>query len=150
MPRTTNNVVGKPLPSVKKRSEFLSLRQAPRFSCPEFILQGHLAPNDGQMAEIGYTVTKKTGNAVERNRIKRRLRTAVREAMRQAEAGMAEKAMAQAEGNGLRTDDKPHGRISGQMVIVARRSVLVEPHGSLVAKITKGIDRLVAKGKKAH
>ena len=33
------------------------------------------------MVRVGYTVTKKIGNAVVRNRLKRRLRAAVREVM---------------------------------------------------------------------
>lgn len=51
--------------------------------CGPFTLQanrrGHLqAEQDQPGARIGFTVTKKVGNAVERNRIRRRLREAVR------------------------------------------------------------------------
>jgi ribonuclease P protein component len=46
-------------------------------------------PNDHAFARVGYTVTKKIGNAVVRNRIKRRLRAAVAELLpSEARAGM--------------------------------------------------------------
>lgn len=121
-----------PLPSLKRRQQFVALRQAPRYSCPALILQGNLEHGTGTVC-VGLTVTKKTGNATERNRIKRRLRTAVSAAVRRWE----DKAQSS------------HGSIRGEVVVVARRAALCEPHGSLVANLTKGIDRLLAKGKKA-
>jgi ribonuclease P protein component len=36
------------------------------------------ARGDGEPARVGYTVSKKVGNAVERNRVRRRLREVVR------------------------------------------------------------------------
>ncbi len=50
-----------------------------------FFLMEMLKRGDSQPSRVGFTVTKKAGNAVERNRIRRRLREAVR---RQA-AGMS-------------------------------------------------------------
>ncbi|MEM9331292.1 MAG: ribonuclease P protein component [Pseudomonadota bacterium] len=59
-----------------KRRDFLRLRSGARMSVPSFTLQAKSRP-DNQKARVGYTVTTKVGNAVERNRIKRRLRAAV-------------------------------------------------------------------------
>lgn len=42
-----------------------------------------------EVAYVGYTVTKKIGGAVERNRIRRRLRVAVRESSKAAHGGFA-------------------------------------------------------------
>ena len=64
---------------LKKRADFLSIAaNGNRRSLPCFVLQ--TAPNNLGQVRVGYTVTKKTSKlAVVRNRIKRRLRAAVRE-----------------------------------------------------------------------
>lgn len=66
--------------TLKKRSDFLRLRRGRKFMTPYFIVRS--APADvsiGEAARVGYTVTTQCGNAVARNRIKRRLRALVRE-----------------------------------------------------------------------
>ncbi len=66
--------------TLKNRADFLRLRQGHKYTTPYFILRA--APSDIPMqtrARVGYTVTTKCGNAVVRNRIKRRLRALVRE-----------------------------------------------------------------------
>jgi ribonuclease P protein component len=59
-----------------KRSEFLRAARGERTGRSAFQLQA-VASEEAEPG-IGYTVTKKTGNAPERNRIKRRLKAAVR------------------------------------------------------------------------
>jgi len=73
---------------LRKRCEFLAVQKGERRGGRYFLLEvakqpslqqgrvdeGHALPP----ARIGYTVSKKNGNAVQRNRIKRRLREAVR------------------------------------------------------------------------
>ena len=61
---------------LRKRSEFLRAARGLRANRAAFQLQA--VWRDGTEPGIGFTVTKKTGNAPERNRIKRRLREAVR------------------------------------------------------------------------
>jgi ribonuclease P protein component len=55
-----------------KRSDFQSMKNGVRNRGPFFLLS--TKPNGLNIARIGYTVTKKQGNSVQRNRMKRRLR----------------------------------------------------------------------------
>ena len=67
--------------TIKKRGDFLAANNAKRLSTGTFILQMRLRPEGhpaGPEPRFGFTVTKKMGNAVKRNRIKRRLREAAR------------------------------------------------------------------------
>lgn len=65
--------------TLKKRRDFLALRNAPKTGTPAFLLAGHANTSAGETTRVGLTVTKKLGGAVARNRIRRRLRAAVRE-----------------------------------------------------------------------
>lgn len=68
---------------LRKRAEFLSVRQGEKRRGPLFLLEvkerNTLTEASAlNLPRVGFTVTKKNGNAVKRNRIKRRLREAVR------------------------------------------------------------------------
>ena len=64
---------------LKKRSEFLAVARGARLSRRGFVLQAiRREQRDEDPARIGFTVTKKVGNAVVRNRVKRRLRELAR------------------------------------------------------------------------
>lgn len=63
---------------LKKRSEFLAVRKGERRKGPYFLLEVLDREAGDEMPRVGYTVTKRQGNAVERNRIRRRLREAIR------------------------------------------------------------------------
>ncbi len=69
--------------TLTKRADFLRAARARRVPCPGFLLQARLrdADEDAVGARIGYTCSKKIGNAVTRNRAKRRLRAAARAVM---------------------------------------------------------------------
>ena len=90
------------LSSIRNRADFLALRRGPRAQCKSFLIQAGKTPvqcsknqestiqrstiqaisDQGDQrghVRLGLTVTKKLGNAVRRNRIKRRLRAAARE-----------------------------------------------------------------------
>ena len=58
--------------TLKKRAEFVRLNRGRKFMTAYFILRH--APSELQETRVGYTVTTKCGNAVVRNRIRRRLR----------------------------------------------------------------------------
>jgi ribonuclease P protein component len=75
--------------TLRRRSEFLAVGRGARLVRQGFVLQGLLAGGErsSRPPRFGFTVTKKIGNAVVRNRIRRRLRAAVRQAALHAAAG---------------------------------------------------------------
>ena len=96
---------------LRQRAEFVAVAAGARTGTPAFSLQGRARDADTTVPEarIGFTVTKKTGNSVERNRIRRRLREMVK-----------------------RVDDEVLRR-DGDYVLVARREAL---HRSFDALLT--------------
>lgn len=58
---------------ISKRADFLRAARAKRAGQPGFLLQARFR-NDEDAPRVGYTCSKKIGNAVARNRAKRRLR----------------------------------------------------------------------------
>lgn len=62
-----------------KRADFLAANSGTRNARAGFVLLTR--PNDGQGIRFGITVTKKIGNAVVRNRMKRRFRELLRAAL---------------------------------------------------------------------
>lgn len=121
----------KPLPSfrlrtLKKRREFTSANGGPRFSTRSFTMLRRPI-SDGEAAQgirFGFTVTKKVGNAVVRNRIRRRLREAVRAAS---------------------------GRFPSQamdLVILARASALEIDFAAMVRDLAQAVETLARRGER--
>jgi ribonuclease P protein component len=76
------------LVTLKKRHEFLRIRKGQRFHSATFVLEGkRRVPEDADRARFGFTATKRLGGAVQRNRIRRRLKAAVVAASSAAQAG---------------------------------------------------------------
>lgn len=109
---------------LRKRAEFIKVSKGRRHFTPAFALQVAKrvgAPDDGEPARFGLTITKKTGTAVERNRIRRRLREAIKMAR-----GM---------------DARP----GCDYVIVAQREALARPFAALVADLERAVADINAK-----
>ena len=98
----------KPLRRLIKRSQFQRAARGNRAGRSAFGLQ--MVAAEAAEPGIGFTVTKKTGNSPQRNRIKRRLRAAVTACAR---------------------DFVPHH----DYVLVGRREALSEPFAKLVADL---------------
>ncbi|MDH7974814.1 ribonuclease P protein component [Sphingomonas sp. AR_OL41] len=62
-----------------RRADFLAANSGKRAPMPGFVLLVRDREDGDPMMRIGYTVTKKIGGAVVRNRMKRRLRALARE-----------------------------------------------------------------------
>ena len=71
-----------PLGRLKKRAEFLRVRDGRVWRSRSLVLQARRRPDgtklSSEMTRFGFTATKRLGNAVTRNRARRRLRETVR------------------------------------------------------------------------
>ena len=65
--------------SIRKRSDFLAANAASRVATPGFVLLVRKRDDGDDVKRLGVTVTKKIGNAVIRNRMKRRFRALARD-----------------------------------------------------------------------
>ena len=67
--------MGRPLGRLKIRGDYLAVAAArTKRVMPGFVLQACLRDSGGAGVRIGFTASRKVGNAVKRNRTKRRLR----------------------------------------------------------------------------
>lgn len=61
---------------IRRRADFLAAAGAARAGTPAFTVQSRSRDDKGR-TRVGFTVTRKVGTAVERNRIRRRLRALI-------------------------------------------------------------------------
>jgi ribonuclease P protein component len=108
-----------------KRPDFVAAASGRRFHTERMTVQGRLRGDDGLGLRVGLTVTKKVGHATERNRIKRRLRNAVR--------------LAAADYLDARTD----------VVVIGRRDILTTDYRLLIDDLRRAL-RVVTKPKSAR
>jgi ribonuclease P protein component len=110
--------VCKPPARLKRRAEFLRVaskgRKAPT---PGLVLQA-LSRDDDDAARVGFTVTKKVGNAVIRNRTRRRLKEAARLHFR------------------------AHPVAGVDLVLIGRDGTCTRRFSDLVADLAKALDRV--------
>jgi ribonuclease P protein component len=101
-----------------KRAQFLNVARGQRAGRTALSLQS--IATDAMDSGVGLTVTKKTGNSPQRNRIKRRLRAAVRACAAQFEA-------------------------QHDYVVVGRREALTLPFSKVVSDLSSAIAKVHAK-----
>lgn len=84
-PGIPNGNAGAPQPAVsvclevmRKRKDFVAASRARRKSAKGLLLQARNRHDEDPQIRVGFTCTKKVGNAVSRNRAKRRLREIAR------------------------------------------------------------------------
>ena len=71
---------------LRHRADFLAASSGLRASAPGFVLQAR-SRDDEAPARLGFTVSRRVGNAVVRNRVRRRLKDAVKRAAMDVKAG---------------------------------------------------------------
>ncbi|HWM45424.1 MAG TPA: ribonuclease P protein component [Xanthobacteraceae bacterium] len=102
---------------LKQRGDFVAAAAGAKVHGTGFVLQARRRDDHGP-SRVGFTVSKKVGNAVERNRVRRRLREVVR----------------------LTAVDRiPAGR---DYVLIGRRAALDAPFDRLVADFAGALRRL--------
>ncbi len=69
------------LETLKNRPDFLRAAAARRQGTGGFLLQARLRGDSSPVVRVGFTASKKIGNAVARNRAKRRLRAIARQVL---------------------------------------------------------------------
>ncbi|HEU4661608.1 MAG TPA: ribonuclease P protein component [Pseudolabrys sp.] len=104
---------------LRQRGDFLAAASGTKVHAPAFVLQSRQR-NDNGPVRIGFTVSKKVGNAVERNRVRRRLR----EIVRLSNAALM--------------------RAGYDYVLIGRRAALKKPFADLVKEFDSALRRMHA------
>ena len=105
---------------LKQRADFLAAAAGVKVPATAFILQAR-GRGDAAPPRFGFTVSRKVGNAVERNRVRRRLREVVRLSVA-----------------------LPY-RAGHDYVLIGRRTALALPFGRMVADFANALKRLHAR-----
>jgi ribonuclease P protein component len=112
---------GATLTALKRRPEFLRVRAGARWAMPAFVLEAKRRADAGHNENVprfGFTVSKQIGGAVDRNRVRRRLKAAV--------CGVLPE----------------HARCDFDYVVIARRPALDARFDALVADLVEALKRV--------
>ena len=112
---------------LKQRADFLRIAGSGRKKVtPGFVLQADRTPaqamakQESAAMRVGYTVTRKVGKAVVRNKAKRRLRAIARDVLGE------------------------HGEPGFDYVLIGRRTTSIRPYGNLVAELKSALSQVHA------
>jgi len=104
---------------LRKRREFIAASKAAKAVTNSIILQGRARKDDSDSIGVGFTASKKVGNAVARNRAKRRMRALARVYVLK------------------------NGHPGHDYVLIARKNATTElPYEKLQNDLIKGLERL--------
>ena len=78
LPPAALSFAGNRVETLRHRADFLRAARAKKIATPSFILQLRNRRDDDPLVRVGFTCSKKVGNAVARNRARRRLREIAR------------------------------------------------------------------------
>ena len=112
---------------LKRRSDFRAAAGGVRASGRAFVLQARQRTVDDAI-RVGFTVSRQVGNAVERNRVRRRLREIVRLTI---------------------ADGAAHLRSGHDYVLIGRRAALAAPFGEMMQVLDRALVRVHAADTKA-
>ena len=115
---------------LRRRADFLRVAASRRrWSTPVLVVQaapmpaarpGSPAANENCDLRVGFTVSRKVGGAVERNRVRRRLRAAAAAVL------------------------PTQGRRGMDYVIIARRDALARPYAGLLVELATAVSRVLS------
>jgi ribonuclease P protein component len=105
---------------LKRRTDFRAAASGPRAPASGFVLQARRRADEGAV-RVGFTVSRQVGNAVVRNRVRRRLR----ELVRQVDAGRLQ--------------------VGHDYVLVGRPAALAASFGDLARELDAALDRIHAR-----
>ena len=111
-----------------KRADFLRVAQCrKKWATPGLVLQAAPTsfPSPDDIVQVGFTTSKKVGNAVERNRARRRLRAAVAEVFPQSATSQSD------------------------YVVIGRRETLSRPYSLLLQDLRTALKRVSKSSEKA-
>jgi ribonuclease P protein component len=112
---------------LRRRSDFRAAQSGTRAPGRNFVVQA-LARDDQGGIRVGFTVSRQVGNAVERNRVRRRLREIVRLSV---------------------AADAARLRQGFDYVLIGRRAALAAPFGEMMHEFDAALTRVHASGGKS-
>jgi ribonuclease P protein component len=104
--------------TLSKRRDFLAANRGKRAAMPGFVLLQRDRKDDDSSVRLGITVTKKIGNAVVRNRMKRRFRALGREIL------------------------PASGKAGMDLVLIGRKGGVERDYDALRREFSKALDKL--------
>jgi len=105
------------LETIKSSKDFQNAKNGLFFRSTSFLLQAVQSDNKG-VTRVGYTVSKQNGNAVNRNRIKRRLRSVSNLIF------------------------EKHGKKNWNYVVIGKKNTLIVDFQSLIKELTSAIKKI--------